>query len=437
MSTLKQDGFLNLAILIGAAVMLVAFALLPWVTIEADDAPAQDATGLSLLFDDHGIATGKLLLFLLPLASLAAITLAAWSMRAPARSSEAYTWAILAGLVCFLHYRALLLSDEDIFAAVGFWVAVGANLAFLLPAAWKKLRGADELGGAGGSDSWQRGLISHLEIKTSRIRAVYALIVVGLIVLSVTVVFPFLYTFTAGLKNSVDIFDAGLRLWPASPIWGNYEEAWNRFGMLKLFDNTIIIIIGGLISQLGISTLAAYSLSRLKPKGGRYILMGFLITLMIPSMAYLIPLYVNIVNLGLINSYFGLWLPYGVNAFMIFLLKSFFDTLPSELFDAAKVDGASALQIFWRIALPLTRPILLVLSILTLVGLWKDFLLPMIVLPDASMQPITVRLWYQTQYFAVNLQMAGFFIGMLPPLLVAIVLQRYMTQGLSIGAVKG
>lgn len=286
-------------------------------------------------------------------------------------------------------------------------------------------------------ESWSRGVISNLELKTGRGRLLYAIIVAFLLLLSVTVIFPFIYAFTAGLKETVEIYDAGLKLWPDVPRWGNYQEAWDRFGILKLYGNTVAIIIGGMISQLGVSTLAAYSLSRLKPIGGRWVLMGFLVTLMIPWMAYFIPLYVNIVNLGLLNSFMGLWLPYGVNAFMIFLLKSFFDSLPDELFDAAKVDGAGPLRVMWELVLPLSRPILLVLAILTFVGLWKDFLLPLIVLPDASMQPITVRLWYQTQYFPLHLQMAGFFLGMLPPLVIAIVLQRYMTQGLSLGAVKG
>ena len=286
-------------------------------------------------------------------------------------------------------------------------------------------------------DSWTRGVISNLELKTLRGRMLYVAIGAFLLLLSISVVVPFVYAFTAGLKEPVEIFNAGLQLWPEQPKWNNYAEAWQRFGMLKLYGNTLVIIVGGMVSQIGISTLAAYSLSRLKPVGGRVVLLGFLLTLMIPWMAYFIPLYVNIVNLGLLNNYLGLWLPYGVNAFMIFLLKSFFDSLPDELFDAAKVDGASALRVLWDLVLPLSKPILLVLSILTFVGLWKDFLLPLIVLPDASMQPITVRLWYQTQYFPVNLQMAGFFLGMLPPLVIAILLQRYMQQGLSLGAVKG
>lgn len=436
---MSRSGFLNFVILACGALMLAAFVFLPWATLapEADDMPGRDITGPDLLFNDYGVPAGDLLLFLVPVTGAGAVGLAAWALRAPGRGEDIHIWVILVGAAGFLHYRALLLNRQGLYPAGGFWVAVLANLGLLLPVVWLKLSGADADRAGKSAESWSRALISHLEIKTPRVRVLYVVIVIALLALSVTVVFPFLYAFTAGLKNSIAIFDAGLKLWPDEPLWQNYREAWDRFGMLKLFDNTIIIIIGGLVSQLGISTLAAYSLSRLKPIGGRYILMGFLITLMIPSMAYLIPLYVNIVNLGLLNSYFGLWLPYGVNAFMIFLLKSFFDGLPSELFDAAKVDGASALQIFFSIALPLTRPILLVLSILTLVGLWKDFLLPMIVLPDAAMQPITVRLWYQTQYFAVNLQMAGFFIGMLPPLVIAIVLQRYMTQGLSIGAVKG
>lgn len=286
-------------------------------------------------------------------------------------------------------------------------------------------------------DSWNRAILSNLELRTWKGRAIYWGIVAVLLLLSITVVMPFVYSFTAGLKDSADIFRAGLQLWPDVPKWENYGAAWQRFNIPLLFRNTMTIVIGGMISQIGVSTLAAYSLSRLKPIGGRFVLMGFLITLMIPSMAYLIPLYITTADLGLLNTYWGLWLPYGVNAFMIFVLKSFFDNLPSELFDAAKVDGAGPFRTLWSIALPLSRPILLVLSILTFVGLWKDFLWPMLVLRDSAMQPITVRLYYQTTNLPVNLQMAGFFLAMLPPLLIAVILQRYIQRGLSIGAVKG
>lgn len=289
-------------------------------------------------------------------------------------------------------------------------------------------------------ESWNRGLLSELELRTERGRLIYGLIIVFLLVLALVVLVPFVYAFTSGLKTGREIFSPTFQLLPAEPMWSNYEQAWNYFRLPRLFINTLLLVAGGLVMQIGVSMLAAYSLSKLKPIGGRFILLAFLVTLMIPGIAYIIPLYVTAARLGLLGTLWGLWLPYGVNAFMIFLLKNFFDSLPSEVFDAARVDGASALQIFALIVMPLSKSILVVLSILTFVNLWKDFLWPYLVLLNVpELQPISVFLFVVEQRSATpaNIQMAGYFMAMLPPLIIAIVLQRYMQRGLSLGAVKG
>ncbi|XWX04836.1 carbohydrate ABC transporter permease [Aggregatilineales bacterium SYSU G02658] len=285
-----------------------------------------------------------------------------------------------------------------------------------------------------------RALLSNLELRTWQGRLLYMMIVLVLLALAVLVIVPFLYAFTSGLKDTREIFSPTFRLLPENANWQNYEKAWNNFRLPRLFGNTLVLVVGGLISQIGVSTLAAYSLSKLRPIGGRYVMLGFLVTLMIPGIAYIVPLYVTTARLGLLGTYWGLWLPYGVNAFMIFLLKNYFDGLPSEIFDAARVDGASALQVFRFIALPLARSILLVLAILTFVNLWKDFLWPYLVLLDREdLQPISVFLFVLEQRATTpaNIQMAGYFMAMLPPLIIAVVLQRYMQRGLSLGAVKG
>jgi multiple sugar transport system permease protein len=203
---------------------------------------------------------------------------------------------------------------------------------------------------------------------------------------------------------------------------------------------------GGLFFQLTISTLAAYSLARLRPFGGKLVMAGFFITLMIPLTAYIVPLYTTIVNIpvlniSLSNNYFGLWLPYSVNAFNIFVMKTFFESIPSDLYDAAKVDGASPLRIFWAITLPLSRGILTVLVIVGFLALWKDYLLPFLVIQNTELQPLTVRLYTMLTLRQVpsplNLQMAASFLGLLPPLVLAIVLQRHLQRGLSAGGVKG
>src|SRR5690349_8330696 len=275
-------------------------------------------------------------------------------------------------------------------------------------------------------NSWDRGIMTNLERRTFMGRAIYILFFIVLAIAAVTVAFPFLFAFTSGLKSSIEIYKGGLQIFPANPQWSNYIDVWNKYDFLHLFGNSLIIVVGGLICQLTVTTLAAYSLARLKPIGGRIILGGFMITLMIPAIAYIVPLYttlvkVPILNISLLNNYWGLWLPYSINAFGILIMKTFFESIPNDLYDAAKVDGASPVRIFWSITLPLSRSILIVLTIVGFLALWKDFLLPLLVLPNPAIQPITVRLFYMLNVksvpAALNIQMAASFLALLPPLL--------------------
>jgi multiple sugar transport system permease protein len=287
----------------------------------------------------------------------------------------------------------------------------------------------------------ERGFLSDTELRTFTGRVYYYTSMAILLVLAAVVMFPFLYAFTSGLKESTEIFTSGLSLLPKKPQWHNYREAWERFEMLDLFRKSFVIVSMGVLLRITISALAAFALSQLRPIFGRIIMVGFLVTLMIPGIAYLVPLFttlknIPILNISLLDSYWGLWLPYATSAFAIFVLKNFFDRIPSEIIDSARVDGASPLRILIHIVLPLSRSILLVLAILTFMDLWKDYLLPLLVVTNPQQQPITVRLFYLADDYGVNLQMAAAFIALTPPLLVAIVLQRYMAAGLTLGSVK-
>ena len=295
-------------------------------------------------------------------------------------------------------------------------------------------------------ESWNRGVLADLELRTPGGRRVYVVFMIILLALAATVLFPFVFAFTSGLKNSTEIYKGGLQILPKDPQWFNYADVWVRFDFNRLFLNSVIIVVGGLAFQLTITTLAAYSLARLKPLGGRIIFYGFLVTLMIPSIAYIVPLYTTIVDvpilhISLSDNYLGLWLPYSVNAFGIFILKTFFESIPSDLYEAARVDGASPFRTFWSIALPLSRSILVVLVIVGFLSLWKDYVLPLLVIQNPNLQPLTVRLYTMLTLRQIpsplNIQMAASFLGLLPPLLLAIILQRYLQRGLSAGAVNG
>ena len=194
--------------------------------------------------------------------------------------------------------------------------------------------------------------------------------------------------------------------------------------------------LGGVVGRLLVSSMAAYSISRLKPVGKKVIQTLILLTLAIPMIAYLIPLYITltdlpIIHVNLVNTYWGLWIPYSGSAFYILVLKNAFDQIPQEIYDAAAVDGASPVQMFTSITMPLSAPILLVLGLLTFVGTWGDFLLPYLMLRDPTMQTVSVRLYNLVRIFPMNLQMAGAFIALLPPAIAVLFFQRYMKRGLT------
>ncbi|HEY1016486.1 MAG TPA: carbohydrate ABC transporter permease [Herpetosiphonaceae bacterium] len=285
-------------------------------------------------------------------------------------------------------------------------------------------------------------VMSALEARSPGGRIARLLIGAALLLVSLALLFPFIFTFLAGLKTSSEIYKPGLNLLPESANWANYRDAWTRTNMPRMFLNTVLVTGGGVLGQLLVSALAAFSLSRLNPAGRKLITSLLLISLTVPSIAYIIPLYttlvdVPILHVSLLNSYWGLWLPYSASAFTILILKNFFDQIPQDIYDAAAVDGASPLRMFFSITLPLSRSILIVLAVLAFIALWKDYLLPLLVLRDTKLQPVTVRLFTLVRDFPRNLQMAASFIAMLPPLCAAVFLQRFSKSGLAVGGVKG
>ena len=243
------------------------------------------------------------------------------------------------------------------------------------------------------------------------------------------VIFPFIFSFTAGLNNSIDVVKPGIHLWPEQPLWENYIDAWQRFKLGRLFLNTAIAAGGGVLAQLVVSSLAAYSLSRLNPIGKNVIRALILITMAVPGIVYLVPRYVVIAKMGLVDNFMGLWLPYAASSFMILVLNNAFDQIPKDLYEAAQIDGASEMRMFMSITLPLASSVLLVLGLFAFIGFWGDFLWPFLVLRDAELQTISVRLYTSARGYPLNLFMAASFIAMIPPSIAAFYLQRHAPKG--------
>jgi multiple sugar transport system permease protein len=296
-------------------------------------------------------------------------------------------------------------------------------------------------------DSSERSLVSPLLLKSPTGRAIYWTVFALLLVSTLIIFAPLYWMFSSALKSSIEIFQSPPTLWPQTPAWSNYVNAWNVLQYPLYFGNTVILAAGAVVLQLLVSATAAFALSKLRPAGKGLIQFIFFSTLMVPPVVYLIPQFVNIsdlplVHVSLINNWAGVWLPEAASALNILILKSFFDTIPTELTDAARLDGVNGWQLFSRIILPLSRPALAVVTIFTVVASWKDFLWPLLVLFNPDVQPLSVAIYHEAGInsnfpLPFNYLMAGLVLASLPPLLLFLLFQRQIIRGVNLTGLKG
>ncbi|MEV4045252.1 carbohydrate ABC transporter permease [Streptomyces sp. NPDC049744] len=288
-----------------------------------------------------------------------------------------------------------------------------------------------------------RTLISPAQLARPRGKRLYW-VVFGLVVALFTVVFlgPMYWMVSSGFKNTQEAVQTPPTLVPESFQPDNYSQAWNVMDLASLLGNTLFYAFGALAFQLVFDVAAAYSLSKLRPVLGKAILGLMLATLMIPATVLVVPQYLTVLDVpiferNLLNTPWAIWLPSVTNAFNIFLLKRFFDSIPRELLDAASMDGASSMRTLWSIVLPISRPILGVVSIFAIVGVWKDFLWPMLTLPDPARQTLNVGIYSLSNGVPMNVLIAALTMASLPTLLIFLVFQRNIMSGLTAGGLKG
>lgn len=263
-----------------------------------------------------------------------------------------------------------------------------------------------------------------------------------LIIWAILVIFPFLWMVMTSFKTDPEIIYTPWKL-PASLQWDNYQRAWNQAHIGTYFKNTIIVVSGSVFLTLLLSSMAAYVLARFDFRGNRLIFYLFMAGLMFPVFLALVPLFFVVKDLHMLSTYQGLILVYVAYSlpFSIFFLTSFFRTLPTELAEAAIVDGASHYRVFFGIMLPLAKPGLLAIGIFNVLGQWNQFILPLVLNPDPNKYLITqglsflaIQQGYQNDYSAL---FAALTITMVPILIVYVLFQRRLEAGLTAGALKG
>jgi multiple sugar transport system permease protein len=264
-----------------------------------------------------------------------------------------------------------------------------------------------------------------------------------LVVLVIIGLGPLVWLGKAAVTPTQDTLRQPMALFPHGTDFNALWQAWTTEHLDRYFLNTLYVAGGSWFSQLLVATTAGYALSVLRPKYGGFLNALVVGTLLVPVVVLLVPLYLTVLNPplihhSLVNSWWAIWLPAGANPFNVVLMKRFFDNLPREVFEAARVDGAGPYRVFWSIVLPLSRPILGVVSVFAIIAAWKDYLWPFLVLTDPVKEPLSVRLPILADLIELNILLAALFISTVIPILLFLVFQRLFLNGAGLsGAVKG
>ena len=264
----------------------------------------------------------------------------------------------------------------------------------------------------------------------------YAILFVGLLLM----VGPFIWMLLGSFKPNAEFLRTPPTWLPENPTLSNYTELFDRLDFPRFFFNSAVVAGVVTIGNLVFSPMLGYALAKIPFSGKRVILLLVLATLMLPAAATLVPLFVLMSWLDLVNTYPGLVLPFLAGPFGVFLTRQFFSGLPDELLEAARIDGASEFRIFWRIAMPLAGPVLATLGILTFLGSWNGFIYPLVMAQETEMYtlPVALATFATGQHQAEHgLLMAGSVVLVIPVLIVFILMQRWITEGISTTGLKG
>lgn len=256
---------------------------------------------------------------------------------------------------------------------------------------------------------------------------------------ALAMIVPFIWMLSTSLKEPSQVFIYPPKWIPHSLAFKNYLKTWTLVPFGRFFINSLLVAVWVTFGQLLTSSLAAYSFARLRFPGRDTLFIIFLGTMMVPFQVTMIPVYILMRELGWVDTYYALIIPNLFSAYGCFLLRQFFLTIPTELEDAAKIDGGGYLTIYSKIILPLAKPALATLGVFTFMASWNSFIWPLIVVNSIEMQTLPLGLasfqgLYTTDW---TLLMAGTVIALIPILIIFIFAQRFFIEGITLSGVKG
>ncbi|MGX7351102.1 sugar ABC transporter permease [Enterococcus canis] len=261
---------------------------------------------------------------------------------------------------------------------------------------------------------------------------------IALILVLLLIAFPFIWLLISSFKYEKDIISYPPKIFADKYTLENYLKVWSTIPLLDYIKNTVIFAGGVMVTSVFFDSLAGYALARMDFKGKSGFFYFVLLTMMIPFQVFMIPLFIEINLMGLLDTYPGLIIPRMTTGFGIFMMRSFFVTLPRDLEEAARIDGLSEFKIFLKIILPLSKPTMLSLAIFTLMNNWNDLLYPLILTSSSKMRtlPAGLALFTGQNISFYGPVMAGTVISMLPLLIIYMFAQKYFIQSTAMSGMK-
>jgi len=250
---------------------------------------------------------------------------------------------------------------------------------------------------------------------------------------------PFVWMISASLRLDRDVFTVPVQWIPRNPIWTNYVNIWTRIPLLVFIGNTIRLTAIVTLLQLLTSSFAAYAFSKLKFPGKNILFLAYVGTIAVPWHVFMVPQFIMLRSLGLFDTHMAIIILQAFTAFGVFLMKQFYDSVPTELIEAARIDGMSEYMIWRKIMLPLSKPALATLTIFTFVFVWNDFLGPRLYLVNTQLHTVQLGIRNFIGQFSTEfgLVMAVAVVSLIPVLIVFLALQKFFVQGIATSGMKG
>lgn len=287
------------------------------------------------------------------------------------------------------------------------------------------------------------GLLNYSDLKKPQYQILYWLMFSILMIIGLACLLPVLWVAVSGFKDMQEMYAVPPTIIPKTFDIKRIATVWSKVHVFKYFKNSCILIIGCLVSDILINGFAGYVLSKLKPIGSRLLESLIFCSMLLPGIS-MIPLYMTFVDMpifhiNLTGSYMPIWLIAGANAFNVLLFRNFFNSIPSSYLEAARIDGCSNAGIFGRIILPLSKPVLMVVSIFSITGTWSNFMWPYLILGNTDKEPVSVMLYSMSESSSLmdNEYMILTTMSVVPMIIVYAIFSKHIIGGLDMSGVKG